>query len=86
MGNEIKDNEHLDSRGLPEDWIGQHNIGSRLMVISVIAAFLYTFFLPLPVGYAEIISYVVMFVFLIITFGINSLKHLVSIVKYWRQK
>ena len=71
--------------GLPNDTIARHNIITRLMALVVIFIFAYTFIKPLPIGYVEIITYAMVFIFLIITFGLNSLKVVGSLIDKWKR-
>lgn len=77
--------EELKENGLPTDKFGKHNVFSRLLITAVIFVFIYVFTIPLTPEYAEIISYVLVIVFLAITFGINSLKILLEIIKVWKK-
>ena len=78
-----KEYETID--GLPHDWFGEHNIITRLMALSVTSMFLYSFLKPLSLGYVEIVSYVLLFVILIITFGLNSLKVIGTLIDKWKR-
>ncbi len=71
--------------GLPTDWMGEHNVITRLMSLSVTAMFVYAFLTPLPLGYVETVSYTLLFVIMIITFGLNSLKVLGTLIDKWKR-
>jgi len=71
--------------GLPDDLISKHNIITRLIVFVIIGIFIYSFITPLPIGYAEIITYALIFALLIITFGLNSLKVIGNLIDKWKR-
>lgn len=83
-GTEGINNEELGP--LADDWFGKHHIITRIIAFVIIGVFVYVFMVPLPVEYAEIIMYGLVFVFIAITFGINSLKLIIELVKAWRGK
>jgi len=85
--NNLDDNKILDKEhdGVADDWMGRHNVFTRLITIVVIIVFAWVFYVPLAIGYAEIISYVMVFVLLIVTFGLNSLKVLGSLIEKWKK-
>jgi len=85
--NNLDDNEILDEKhdGIPDDWFGKHKVFTRLMVFAISVVFVYAFVLPLPIAYAETASYIMIFALMIITFGLNSLKIIGSIITKWKK-
>ena len=80
---ESDDSEKLGP--LTDDWIGRHNIITRLITIVVIFIFMFSFLKPLDTGYAEIAAYLLVLIFITVTFGINSLKLIIELVKAWKK-
>jgi len=85
--NNLDNNEILDEQhdGVPDDWFGKHKIFTRLMVFAISAVFVYSFVLPLPIAYAEMASYIMIFALMVITFGLNSLKIIGSLITKWKK-
>jgi hypothetical protein len=71
---EIKLYQSKNRAHLADDWFGKHNFFSRLIMVSVVFVFIYTFVGGLAIGYATVISWLIFAIFATITFGINSLK------------
>ena len=85
--NNLDDNKILDEDhdGVADDWFGKHKIFTRLMVFAISVVFVYAFVLPLPIAYAEMASYIMIFALMIITFGLNSLKIIGSLISKWKK-
>ena len=85
--NNLDNNEILDEQhdGVPDDWFGKHKIFTRLMVFAISTVFVYSFVLPLPIAYAEMASYIMIFALMVITFGLNSLKLIAVLIDKWKR-
>ena len=68
------------------DFIDRHRILSRLIVVSIIAVFIYSFMLPLDIRYAELTIYSTVAVLMVLTFGINVLDKIIEIVEALKGK
>jgi len=64
----------------PEDWAGNHNVFSRLIIIVFMGILIYSFVLPLDIKYVEISSWLAFGVFILISVGINSLRTIGDII------
>lgn len=78
--------EVLENDDLPDDALGRHKIFTRFMVLSITYVFLYSFIAPLPIAYAELSSYIMIFALMVITFGLNSLKLIGGLIDKWKRK
>lgn len=78
--------EIIENDDLPDDTLGRHKVFTRFMVISITFVFIYSFITPLPIEYAEISSYIMIFALMVITFGLNSLKLLGGLIDKWKRK
>ncbi len=70
----------------PVDFLDKHRVFTRIIILTIIGIFIYSFVLPLGVGYAEIITCALIISLIIITFGINSLDKIASILKAFKGK
>lgn len=68
------------------DFLDKHRIFTRLITLAIIGVFIYAFMLPLSVEYAEIVTYALVVVLIIITFGINALDKIADILKAFKGK
>lgn len=74
-----------ETNGMAEDWINKHNVITRIIALVVVGVFIYAFMVPLPLGYVETVSYLLLFIMLIITFGLNSLKVIGNLIDKWKR-
>jgi len=70
----------------PVDILDKHRVLTRILSLIIAGVFIYSFVLPLDVAYAEIATYAIVVVLLIITFGINSLDKIAEILKAFKGK
>ena len=63
------------------DFIDKHRLFTRIITTVVIFVFIYSFMTPLSIEYAELSTYAIVIVLLIITFGLNALDKLAEILK-----
>jgi len=70
----------------PVDILDKHRVLTRFLSLIIAGVFIYSFILPLDVAYAEIATYAIVVVLLIITFGINSLDKIAEILKAFKGK
>lgn len=70
----------------PVDVLDKHRFFTRLIALTIIGIFIYAFVLPLGIAYAEIATYALIAVLIIITFGINSLDKIADILKAFKGK
>lgn len=63
-----------------KDWLGDHNVFSRLIILVIIGVFIYAFMVPLAPSYIEVLAWLLFSIFALITLGINSIKVIGDII------
>lgn len=63
-----------------EDWFGEHNIFSRLIILAVIWAFGFTLYTGMDIAYFEFAGWILVLIFVIISVGINSIKTIGDVI------
>ena len=63
-----------------QDWMGEHNVFSRIIILAVVFVFIYAFVVPLDSVYAEIAAWLLGAIFVIISVGINSIKTIGEVI------
>jgi len=89
---EIKNTDKIETidtnkseSGLPDDLFGKHNVMTRLIGLVIVGIFVYAFIIPLPIEYAQLSGYLLMGALLVLTFGLNSLKVIGSLIEKWKK-
>lgn len=68
-----------------DDWFGEHNVFSRLIILSAIFVLVYAFIAG-NVALAEIAALLIIGIFVLVSVGINSLKIVAEVIVKIRGK